>query len=782
MLINYDKYSLFIDNKRTLVKSAAIHYFRMPGEEVWRDRISKLKACGYNAVDIYFCWGYHSKAPGEYDFTGVRDVRKLLEITAELGMYVIARPGPYINAELSLGGLPLWLLNQPDIHIRNRQGGDFVYSPIYMKYLREWYSRIIPILNEYHNIIAFQIENEYYTNEAEPDYMQELYDMARGMGIKAPIFHNDVLGVGIYSDIVNIYAFDTYPAINMLYDWREFPDSFGVLDHAETNLKIYCEDSPLYIAELQAGWYDRWNGPGYRHIRRLLGREHINIVTKTALSQGITMFNHYMGAGGTSWDQLASNEVYTSYDFASPISEVGIPKGNYYKAKEINYFLNGFDLSETESDTIELEEENVYSKLRRDNTNKCKWLFIRNLNSTNKLFNLWGEHKLSVKPYDMKILPVGLELKGCRVDFSGMSIFGRLRDIDREIVLVLIEKHNEIKITEGDIQTVLKGDDLEDLSKHTFGDTEFLFLKESTADKTWIADNKIVFGADFLTNNLQKAAVFSMDAVKLPGLSEWKCLKSSPELDMMYDYSGWKYIEDEKFDCVSNEIYDDYIWYKGSFHGHIDSIEINAKHCYAVYLNGEQIFYYDSTRCVEGSEVPEIVSFNVDRHHFKKGMLNELTILVQNLGFDRGFQNELNNTRGVLSLKTFPEKEIEWQLRGGLSFPEDIEGESDNSHVIYMESGFLYEKNNDIFNPLVLDMSNFPYDKADVYLNGKLIGKYWKNKSKQDSFYLLDGFLKEKNTLSLVIWNIGCENVQKYVKIKIRNIKKYKLIPTRELS
>ncbi len=799
MLLDYDKHSLIIDTKRVVIKSAAIHYFRLPGHGMWRDRLSKLKACGYNTVDIYFCWGYHSKAPGVYDFTGIKDIRALLDIAAEMGLYVIARPGPYINAEVSLGGLPEWLLHLPDIKIRNRQGGDFVYSGIYMKYLREWYSRIIPVLNEYHNIIAFQIENEYFTNEAEPDYIQELYDMARSMGIKAPIFHNDVLCVGLYSDIVNIYAFDTYPAINMLYDWRDFPDSFGVLDHSEENLGDASENAPLFVAELQAGWYDRWNGPGYRHIRRLLGREHLNIVTKTALSQGITMFNHYMGCGGTSWDRLASCEVYSSYDFAAPVSEIGIPRGNYYKAKEINYFLNAFNLAMSEPDTIEIEEENVFAKLRRDGINGCKWLFIRNLNKEARKFNLWDEHKLIVKPFDMKILPVNLQLKGCKIDFSGMSIFGRVEEANRETILMLIEKNNELKITEGQNRVVIKGDDVEDLSRRRFGNTEFLFLKEHTADKTWIADNKIAIGADFLTDNLKKAAVSCNEEVNPPELRQWQCFNAGPEIDMMYDYSGWDYPEEGKPDCISNRVYEDYIWYKGSFHGHFNSMEISAKHCYAVYLNGKQIFYHDCTKCVEGSEIPETVTFNIDKKHFsEKGLINELTVLVQNLGFDRGFQNDLNNTRGIISFGTFPQKDIKWQLRGGLTpiiedwvieKPENIEPEADNSFIMSLHSGFELENNSDIYNPLVLDMSGFPYEKADIYLNGNLTGRYWKNKSKQDAFYLPEGFLQDKNALCLIVWDIspdeprkkGCENIQNYVKIKIRNIKTYKLIPAGEL-
>ncbi len=482
MLIDYDKYSLKINNKRTLIRSAAIHYFRMPGQNMWRDRLSKLKAAGYNAVDIYFCWSYHSKEPGKYDFTGIRDIRVLLDIAAELDLFVIARPGPYINAETSLGGLPKWLLNQPDINMRNRKDGDFAYSEIFMKYLKEWYSRIIPILNEYHNIIAFQVENEYFTNEAEPDYIQELYDLARSMGIKIPIFHNDVLGYCLYSDVVNIYAFDSYPTINVNFDWRDFPDTFGVLDNAEENLGGCSKNAPLFVAELQAGWYDKWNGTGYDHIRKLFGREHINIVTKTILSQGITMFNHYMGCGGTSWDQLPSSEVYTSYDFAAPVSEEGIPQENYYKTKEINCFLKGFNLASTDliaqgSDVTDTETENTFARLRKDNINNCEWLFIRNLNRDKMNFELSNGNKVSVKPFDMKILPVNLSLKGCNIDFSGMSLFARVEYKDTEILLVIKEENNEFKIsnfeniktslpaeTKGN-QTIIKGEDITDQIK-----------------------------------------------------------------------------------------------------------------------------------------------------------------------------------------------------------------------------------------------------------------------------------------------------------------------------
>ncbi len=71
-----------------------------------------MKAAGFNATSLYFDWGYHSPAPGVYDFTGVRDVDKLLDMAQQAGLYVIARPAPYINAEVDGGGLPGWLDHQ----------------------------------------------------------------------------------------------------------------------------------------------------------------------------------------------------------------------------------------------------------------------------------------------------------------------------------------------------------------------------------------------------------------------------------------------------------------------------------------------------------------------------------------------------------------------------------------------------------------------------------------------------------------------------------------------
>jgi len=836
IMIDFDKYSLKIDDKRILVRSAALHYFRIPGVDSWKDRLTKLKACGYNTVDLYFCWAYHAREPHIYDFTDIKDIRKLLDLTVELGLYVIARPGPFINAELSAGGLPAWLFNLPDVVLRNRENGDYKYSASYMHAVREWYSRIIPILTEYQNIIAFQVENEYSTNEAEPDYILELRDMAREMGITSPIFHNDTFGACLYSDIVNIYAFDSYPTLNVNYDWRENPFQFSFLDNIEGNIRECSPDSPLFVAELQSGWFDRWGGFGWDFIRKKLGREHINIVTKTVLSQGLTMFNHFMGCGGTSWSRLASSEVYTSYDFAAPVSEAGIPEDSYYKIKEINYFLQAFNLASTdliaeEKDIFEEEDENLFARQRHDNINNCDWLFIRSMHNEIKDIKALKDFSVSLKPFDMKILPLNLNLAGCKLDFSSFSIFSRIHKENYEAVLMLLDENSELIVSDFEEKNIPSGINFEqnrdklhiklanisdkNLSKISFSKagktTEFIFIDETTADKTWILDNKIITGPDFIQDNPYQAVfsqntdvkVFDPDKqswheshidiqekINIPELGNWNIFKCSPEIDPEYDCSSWNLV-DKNLDCISNRVYDEFIWYKSKFKGHIEQATISAKHCYAVYINGIQVFYHDSYH-PEDTELLEELTFNIDQDILNEHE-NDITVLVQNLGFDKGYNYEPDLPRGILSFKSMPEKDIEWKINGGL-LPEkeewdfvpleELDDTSNNSYLIYSCAGFKTDLPEDIYCPMFLTFDNPPFDKALIYLNGNLIGHYWKSMGPQSKFYLIDGFLKQNNLISLIIWNKDknyqkiedYKNLNNNVNINIEIIKSYKKI------
>ena len=190
--VTFDKYSLTVDGNRLFVWSGEFHPFRLPSPSLWLDILQKMKASGYNAVCMYFNWSYHSPAPGVYDFTGVRDMDLALDMAADTGLYVLTRPGPYINGEVNGGGFPGWLTATPGLARSD--------DPTYLGYADEWLTAINAVIARHQvtdgggTVLLYQIENEYasfLTSATGINYMAHLYAKARADGISVPIYHND---------------------------------------------------------------------------------------------------------------------------------------------------------------------------------------------------------------------------------------------------------------------------------------------------------------------------------------------------------------------------------------------------------------------------------------------------------------------------------------------------------------------------------------------------------------------------------------------------------------
>ncbi len=803
MEVTFDKYSLFIDGKRVFIKSGAFHYFRTPGEKMARDRFLKMKAGGYNTVDLYFNWNYHSAKPGVYDFSGVKDVRKVLKAAKDAGLYVIARPGPFINAEVNAGGLPFWLLRMEDVTPRNRIGTEYKYSPKYMEYIAEWYNQIIPIINEFDNVILFQIENEYATDTMEEDYMRELYKMARERGIRCPIFHNDAYFAGLWADCLDIYALDLYPYINPNQNWKQDSFCFDTLDNVEEIFRGAKENSPPFIAEMQSGWFDKWDGSGYKHIREALGDEHINIMTKTALSQGVTLFNHYMAAGGTNWDDLACDEVYTSYEFCAPLDEFGVPQSNYFKAKELNYFLDSFDLTCTEPKDFDFYQENIYAKLRHDLNNDCDWLFIRNMNNEVSQINLPNDKVINLKPYDMKICPVNLRLKACDIEFSDVEIFARIENDTEEALFLIADKDANLYIKD---YGIVLGDkkDYQNLVFERDGlKTQIIFLTKKLADRSWFLKDKMIFNADYVLPNgaiaVEKSTEIAYFDLKYKFAKKNCIVKDyvpevkpellkissidfcSPEIDMGYDYSRWKKVEGNT-DSLSCELYDEFVWYKAQIPDNLTEITISARHLFAVYINGKEVLNRNSYKLEKLQEVPETISIPLNSQVLKN-KINELTILVQNLGFDKGFSGDTNNPRGLVIFETTPKIDIQFYVCEKLAIERSKKWESENPYLTKITCDFDVDIKENEFFAKYISFEDFNCRRATIYLNGVKIGRYIKRTHVQDKFYLINEFLKPHNILEVVVWekdrNIkspwGFKSDMKNVKILMGTFKKYQL-------
>ncbi len=346
--VSYDHYSVIIGGRRVLLWAGEFDYYRLPSPSLWIDRLQEMKAAGFNAVSIYFDWDYHSAAPGVYDFGGVRDVNRLLNDAQRVGLYVIARPGPYINAETDAGGLAGWLASEPP--------GSRTNDPQYLAAADQWLSEIDPIIAAHQitrggDVILYQIENEYgYTTPTGEAYFENLEAQARQYGINVPTYTNNVGG------FANGWAPGT-PGAPDLNGSDQYPEGFDCSDTSVFNAppvltSDHNPNTPLMVPEYQGGSFDSWGGVGYPACAVLTGPNFENAFYKYYIAQGATMQSIYMTVGGTDWGFNPAPFMYTSYDYGSPISEPGTLSFKYPELKLVGEMSQALpDLAETDQVT-----------------------------------------------------------------------------------------------------------------------------------------------------------------------------------------------------------------------------------------------------------------------------------------------------------------------------------------------------------------------------------------------------------------------------------------------
>ncbi|MGW4509687.1 beta-galactosidase [Streptomyces sp. NPDC004436] len=99
-------------SNRPVVVGEYPYYRADPGN--WAANLRALRALGVDVVSCYLPWRFHETGTQDgaaaFDFTGKtdpqRDVVGLLELAAAQGLGVLLKPGPFIHAEVQLGGLP----------------------------------------------------------------------------------------------------------------------------------------------------------------------------------------------------------------------------------------------------------------------------------------------------------------------------------------------------------------------------------------------------------------------------------------------------------------------------------------------------------------------------------------------------------------------------------------------------------------------------------------------------------------------------------------------------
>nr|XP_035121045.2 beta-galactosidase-1-like protein 3 isoform X4 [Callithrix jacchus] len=275
-----------LEGHKFLIFGGSIHYFRVP-REYWRDRLLKLKACGFNTVTTYVPWNLHEPERGRFDFSG--------------------------NLDLD------WLLQDPQLLLRTTNKG---FIEAVEKYFDHLIPRVIPL--QYRQggpVIAVQVENEYGSFNKDKKYMPYLHKAMLRRGIVELLLTSDG-----EKNVLSGHTKGVLATINLQKLHR---NTFSQLHKVQ-------RDKPLLIMEYWVGWFDRWGDK--HHVTDAKEIEHtVSEFIKYEIS-----FNVYMFHGGTNFGFLNGATyfgkhagVVTSYDYDAVLTEAGDYTEKYFKLQKL---------------------------------------------------------------------------------------------------------------------------------------------------------------------------------------------------------------------------------------------------------------------------------------------------------------------------------------------------------------------------------------------------------------------------------------------------------------
>ncbi|KAL4926586.1 glycoside hydrolase family 35 protein [Aspergillus undulatus] len=348
-IVTWDGYSVLVHGERILLLSGEFHPFRLPSPGLWLDVFQKIRAIGYGVVSFYLDWALLEGERGHIRMRkdGVFALDQFFDAAKEAGIYLIARPGPYINSEVSGGGFPGWLAR-----LRGRLRTE---DPDYLAAITPYLLTVGRIIAKAQivnggPVILFQPENEYTLCMQSQGYTQvnnmsfanlNSNCLQKGAGIVVPFVINDALPFGNFAPgsgvgAGDIYSFDNYPARwdgspDDPTDWSEMVNP--LLQYNYTIHMRISPDTPMSISEFQGGVPDPWGGGGVERSAAFINAEF-----------GIAQVTPQM-FGGTNWGNLGHPGGYTSYDIGAAISENrGVHREKYSEIKLQSSFLRASPL------------------------------------------------------------------------------------------------------------------------------------------------------------------------------------------------------------------------------------------------------------------------------------------------------------------------------------------------------------------------------------------------------------------------------------------------------
>ncbi|XP_031120445.1 beta-galactosidase 16-like [Ipomoea triloba] len=381
--VTYDGRSLIINGQRKLLFSGSIHYPRST-PDMWPSLIKRAKNGGLDVIETYVFWNEHEPQPGQFDFSGRKDIVSFIKEIQAQGLYACVRFGPYIQSEISYGGFPFWLHDVPGIIFRSD-------NEPFKLHMQNFTTKMVNMLkseklfaSQGGPIILSQIENEYSNvekglKEKGPPYVRWAAQMAVGLQTGVP-----------WVMCKQIDAPD--PVINSCNNMK-----CGELDFTPNS-----PNKPAIWTENWTSFYQVYGGePRIRSAEDIAYHVALFIARKKGC-----FINYYMYHGGTNFGRSASAFVITGYYDQAPIDEYGLfrePKRGHLKDLHIAVKLNSATIMHGTPSNFSLGPFQEAYMFRR-NSGECVAFLVninRNLSATVQFQN----SSYQLPPKSISILP-----------------------------------------------------------------------------------------------------------------------------------------------------------------------------------------------------------------------------------------------------------------------------------------------------------------------------------------------------------------------------------------